>query len=210
MTSSCDVDIFHIPEPFCGENSDSQLKGAVMHSLGDFLMLSITNCWKSYRVAGNCRRLYTLRFDVHDFIVLYCIWLTWDKVKQQRAINSTRPDVLPLFLYLVSAWWMINYNGVIMGTMAFQITGLAIVYSAVYSGADQRKHQSSALLAFVWGIHRPPSNAPHKWPVTRKIFPFDDVIMWRQTYCSICWGIFLSVFKDRHGLCHAKCVHCNH
>ena len=44
-------------------------------------------------------------------------------------------------------------------------------------GADQRKHQSSASLAFVWGIHRRPVNSPHKGPVTRKMFPFDDVIM---------------------------------
>ena len=43
--------------------------------------------------------------------------------------------------------------------------------------ADQRKHQSSASLAFVWGIHRRPVNSPHKWPVTRKMFAFDDVIM---------------------------------
>ena len=64
-----------------------------------------------------------------------------------------------------------------MSAIASQITSLTIVYSTVYSGADQRKHQSSASLAFVWGIHRWPVNPPHKWPVTRKIFPFDDVIM---------------------------------
>ena len=56
-------------------------------------------------------------------------------------------------------------------------TSLTIVYSTVYSDAHQRKHQSSASLAFVWGIHRRPVNSPHKWPVTRKMFPFDDVIM---------------------------------
>ena len=60
-----------------------------------------------------------------------------------------------------------------MITMVSQITSLTIVYSTVYSGADQRKHQSSASLAFVWGIHR----WPHKGPVTRKMFPFDDAIM---------------------------------
>ena len=64
-----------------------------------------------------------------------------------------------------------------MGAMASQITSLTIVYSTVYSDADQRKHQSSASLAFVWGIHRGPVNSPHKWPVTRKMFPFHDVIM---------------------------------
>ena len=45
------------------------------------------------------------------------------------------------------------------------------------SSADQRKHQGSASLAFVRGIHRWPVNSPHKWPVTRKMLPFDDVIM---------------------------------
>ena len=70
-----------------------------------------------------------------------------------------------------------HYDDVIMGAMASQITSIAIVYSTVYLGADQSKHQSSASLAFVWGIHRGPVNSPHKWPVTRKMFPFDDVIM---------------------------------
>ena len=64
-----------------------------------------------------------------------------------------------------------------MGAMAPQITSCMIVYSIVYSDADQRKHQSSTSLAFVQGIHRGPVNSPHKWPVTRKMFPFDDVIM---------------------------------
>ena len=66
-----------------------------------------------------------------------------------------------------------------MGAIASLITSLTIVYSTVYSDADQRKHQSSASLAFVWGIHRGPVNSSHKWPVTQKMFPFDDVIMGR-------------------------------
>ena len=70
-----------------------------------------------------------------------------------------------------------HYDDVIMGAMASQITSLTSVYSTVYSCAHQSKHQSSASLAFVWGIHRGPPNYPHKWPVTRKMFPFDDVIM---------------------------------
>ena len=64
-----------------------------------------------------------------------------------------------------------------MDAIVSQITSLTIVYSTVYSGADQRKHQSSASLAFVWGIHRRPVNSPHKGPATRKMFPFNDVIM---------------------------------
>ena len=75
----------------------------------------------------------------------------------------------------------VHYNDVIMGAIASQITSLTIVYSIVYSDADQRKHQSSASPAFVRGIHRGPVDSPHKWPVTRKMFPFDDVITRKPT-----------------------------
>ena len=79
---------------------------------------------------------------------------------------------------LAPAMW--HYSDVIMDVIASQITSLAIVYSTVYSSADQRKHESSASLAFVWGIHRGSGNSPHKWPVTRIMVPFDDVIMTSQ------------------------------
>ena len=71
----------------------------------------------------------------------------------------------------------------IMGAKASQITSLTIVYSTIYSGVD-KKHESSALLAFVWRIHRWLANSPHKWPVTRKMFPFDDVIMGCYTHSN--------------------------
>ena len=71
----------------------------------------------------------------------------------------------------------IHYNDVIMSTMASQITSVSIVYSTVCSDPDQRKCQNSASLAFVRGINRWPVNSPHVGPVTRKMFPFDDVIM---------------------------------
>ena len=72
---------------------------------------------------------------------------------------------------------IIHYNDVIMISMASQITSVSIVYSTVCSRADQRNHQSSAKLAFVRENHRWPVTSPYKEPVTRKIFPFDDVIM---------------------------------
>ena len=55
--------------------------------------------------------------------------------------------------------WRVNSvqyhnDDVIMTPMAPQITRLAVVYSIVYSGVDKKKHQSSASLAFVRGIHR--------------------------------------------------------
>ena len=82
------------------------------------------------------------------------------------------------------SWNRYYYSDIIMSTMTSQITSLTIIYSTVYSCADQRKHQSSASLAFVRGLHRWPVNSPHKGPVTRKMFSFDDVIMWRTVDIS--------------------------
>ena len=81
-----------------------------------------------------------------------------------------------------------HYNDVIMGAIVSQNTSLTIVFSTVYSDADQRKHQSSASLAFVRGIHRGPANSSHKRQVTLRKFLFDDVIMYVQMICwlSIC------------------------
>ena len=53
------------------------------------------------------------------------------------------------------------------------------------SGVDQRKHQNSALLAFVRRIHRWSVNSPHKGPVTRKMFPFDDIIMYIEIWYDL-------------------------
>ena len=105
-------------------------------------------------------------------------------------------------LYILCIVFLIHYDDVIMSTIASQIISLTIVYSTIYSGADQSKHQSSASLAFVWGIHRGPVNSPHKWPVTRKMFPFDDVIM-RTYIIDACWG---SCRKIVNSLCSlGKC-----
>ena len=82
------------------------------------------------------------------------------------------------------------------GENASQTTSLTIVYSIVYSDADQRKHQSSASLAFVRGIHRGSENSPHKWPVTRKMFPFDDVIMFLNGSFSLAGGKLLSLYLE--------------
>ena len=111
--------------------------------------------------------------------------VVWPNIHSQQTSHSCPNEFSSRFIFesvetTAPSWaifWVRNFNDVIMDKMASQITSLTIVYSTVYSDADQRKHQSSASLAFVWGIHRGPVNSPHKWPVTRKIFPFDDVIM---------------------------------
>ena len=70
--------------------------------------------------------------------------------------------------------WIYHNSDVIISAMASQITSITIVCSFAYSGAEQRKHQSSASLAFVQGIHW---NSPLKGLAIQKMFPFDDMIM---------------------------------
>ena len=88
-------------------------------------------------------------------------------------------------------------NAVIMGAMVSQIAGLLIVYWTVCSGADQIKHQNSALLAFVSGIHRWPVNSPHKGPVTRKMYSFHHVIM-TQAPCNTIMYTYQLAEWSRH------------
>ena len=117
----------------------------------------------------------------------------------------------------------IHYNDVKMSTMASQTTSLTIAYSTVYSGADQRKHQSSASLAFVRGIHRWPVNSPHKGPITRKIFPFHEVItrpLWSNNIvpsngepcakfsgCSVYCRCMHAKFTDQYARTCRCCIH---
>ena len=127
-----------------------------------------------------------------------CIACIWDEVQHHRLLHIQWRCKTAMYInvsictnfteYLHVSLICnidIHYDDVIMSEIASQITSLTIVYSIVHSGTDQSKHQSSASLAFVWEIHRWPVNFPHKWPVTRKMFPFDDVIMFtKHPTCS--------------------------
>ena len=119
----------------------------------------------------------TLTWHIYALVVLFLICVNHSRYLISQTFVSPierRLSILCGRFYVHDPFH--HDNDVIMGTMASQITSLVIVYSSVYSGADQRKHQSSASLAFMQGIHRLPVNSTNKRPVTRKMFPFDDVI----------------------------------
>ena len=135
-----------------------------------------------------------VRYALISLKMCICIWSFLQSLHPRTQVIQTYRVTqwpLKLALHLKGAvsnvdlgWWLrsqfppfrYHYDDVIMGAMAFQINGLTIVYLTVYSGANQRKHQSYASPAFVRGIYRWPVNSPHKWSVTRKMFPFDAVI----------------------------------
>ena len=115
-------------------------------------------------------RHFSRNIEAHDSLVYWCMHAS-------LSVDESTPLGL-------------HYSDVIMGVMASQITSLTIVHSTVYSGADQRKYQSSTSLAFLRGIHQSPVNSQHKEPVMQKMFPFDDTIMTLDTghpiNCPMC------------------------
>ena len=110
--------------------------------------------------------------------ILVTLGPPWQPIDQWEILGRSR---------IGSRHFAFHYNDVIMDAMASEITRLTTVFSTVYLDTDQRKHQSSASLAFVREIHRRPANSPHKWPVTRKTFPFDDIIMSLRREKSMKW-----------------------
>ena len=109
-----------------------------------------------------------------QFRLFVQVWILWMIFSLRRSYFH---DYVAFIDYLGD-----HYSDIIMDAIASQITSLAVVYSTVYSGADQRRYQNSASLAFVRGIHRWLVNSPYKGPVTRKMLPFDDVICIASTY----------------------------
>ena len=91
-----------------------------------------------------------------------------------------------------------------MSTTTSQITSRTTVYSTVYSSAGQRKRQSPASLAFVWGIHWWPVNSPHKGPVTREMFPFHYIIMHQYIRCFV---VLLSVLCVKYWNISENCFY---
>ena len=108
-----------------------------------------------------------------------------DKSRKRKIIRCGPINYLQ-FDYCVPAntKTTLHYSDVIMTAIASQVSSLTIVYSIAYSDTDQRKHQSSVSLASVRAIHRWPVNSPHKRPVKRKMFQFDNVIMWNSVASS--------------------------
>ena len=152
---------------------------------------STTNpCWESNPQPMDCmssalntepRECDTFQFIVRDTTIPSTWRHCHPNIYESRYNRLTR--------YSLDVW-VDHCDDFIMGAMASQITSLTIVYSIVYLGTDQRKHQSSASLAIVRGIHRGPVNSSRKGPVTRKMFPFDDVIMHDKItviQCHVYW-----------------------
>ena len=98
-----------------------------------------------------------------------------------NVILSCMYGIFSLFSSIRNSLTPVHYTDVIIDAMAFEITSHTIVYSNVYSGADQREHQSSASLAFLQGIHRWPVNSPQQRDSNA-----ENVFIWWRHHVSSC------------------------
>ena len=146
---------------------DSTSTHATVNRQNMFHVVAIIQMLQKY--VRMCSFAVILRVQKHDRSVFFYAW---------AMFVSRREDGTSVFSHIQkrapavdnTLQWRNN------GAMASQITGVLVVYSTVCWGTAQREHQSCTSLAFVRRIHRWPVNSPHKRSVTRKMFPFDDVI----------------------------------
>ena len=147
-------------------------------STGPWELISVTyesryNSYHTREIIWKFMKFYQF-VHVLNFLICKAQWLLWTVLLWFVTIRF-----YPVIIQYYFTGTGVNHHhstDVIMSMMGSHITSLMIVYPTVYSGPDQRKHQSSTLLAFARGIHRSPVNFPHKGPVMWKMFPFDDVI----------------------------------
>ena len=146
--------IFRVTGYFFGEFTDQRcipLKKASDAEFDVFVDLRLNK-----RLSKQSRRCCSFRCT----IALVLTWLNLRLLVQQNPMH---------------------YIDVIMTTMASQITSFTVVYSTVYSDADQRKHQSYASLAFVWGIHR-----TGEFPAQKASYAENVSIWWRHHGFCLC------------------------
>ena len=143
-----------------------------------------------------CGKLCYLQYKLFsDFF--YILWREERHAQQQMGITVT-------------------YSDATISVVASQITSISTVSLTVCSGAHQRKHNSSASLAFEWGIHRWPVDSSHKWPITWKKISFDDGIMrhpignvtctWLHKMCPLIMVSFPDEWSHENCLAHLRII----
>ena len=135
-----------------------------------------------------------------------CDWLqnNWPRLFRRRCavcpLNDPSKTPKTKGRYSLSTeGLLLHYDDVKMTTTASQITNLTVVYSTVYSDADQRKYQSSASLAIVWGIHRSRWIPRTKGQLRRKCFHLMTSSCKYSRTCCTC-GVSEMIYFVLYGL----------
>ena len=176
--------------PFCsGRPECVNVQLAICQSIN--LQISSRTCWMTFQyftdILSKAFFLLNACNVISYWLGAYTKWsllISYCSGGHGVAIISIKLFFNDFYFSLLCSYCTVllsHYSDIIMSVMASQIVCLT-----VYSGADQRKHHSSVSLAFVWGIHWWPVNFLHKGPVTRKMFPIDDIIMsWKLSYFNL-------------------------
>ena len=139
----------------------------ILYNMTSFILCK--NLWQRSSIF-ECHRFLK---DTWEYCIFYSYFITFTQNVTHYFEGSCCEQ---LYEYISSSYSLIyqdvivHYSDVIMDTLGSQLTSLTIVYATIYSGADQRKQQSSAALTFAREIHRWLVNSPQKGPVTRNFF----------------------------------------
>ena len=214
MTSN--GNIFRVTGPLCGEFTGHRwipiTKASDVELWFFSLICAWTNVWVNNQDVGNLG-CHCAHYDVTVMSHFLSYWTKSFHWNLCVVITPTWPPLLlPVVVIMKASGATSDDKFAIMKTLSFQCLELlhqsfggnhgcpTLLWHhngcdgvsnhcllSIHSGTDQRKHQGSASLAFVRGIHRSPVNSPYKWPVMRKMFPFDDVIMIPPSLTNFLW-----------------------
>ena len=146
-----------------------------------WLKFYVGSCCAVCKIVLYCSAIYWIYINVWVEVAdclcthngLYCCLFGRNKHQKQPSSEHINSSLRQYIHYTCS-----HYSDVIMSMMASHTTGILVVYWNVCSGADKKNTKAPRHLAFVRGIHRWTVSTPHQGPVTRKMFPFDNVIMY--------------------------------
>ena len=143
-------------------------------------------------------------FSIYQANRRHTIWCQQDR-SRATTISHTLIPCTQIGLCMPCAN-QYHYNNVIMNAIVCQITASRFFTQALIQAHIKEKNQSFASLALVRGIHRWPVNSPHKGPVTRKMFPFDDLIMilWKSTDK---FRMYTNTFSTTYTVCYKQIWH---
>ena len=138
------------------------------------ICITVTSQWALWRLKSPTSRLFTSKKTSNSASLAFVGWIhRWPVDSPHKGPVTLKMFPFDDVIMRITEYAFTIY--VITSAIASQITSVSIVYSTVCSDTVQRKHPSSAPLALVRRIHRWPVDSPRKGPVTRKMFPLDDV-----------------------------------
>ena len=139
-------------------------------SLAGSIPRTIPQGVSSYR--RNYKQQQTSIGKFTTFMKMLYIDIAWDKCLSWEILYALGLTYRDYLNQLATLQWRHNERDGVSNHQPHDC-----LLNRLFRHRSNKENLCSASLAFARGIHRWPVNSPHKGPVTRKMVPFDDVIM---------------------------------